>query len=422
MTRLYNQSRFDTVLDWLFLALVFSLGFMQPAIIIVGFSVTITDGLFLITGLIWSIALLLRTRNFTYDPAFYIFAFYAAVLLLSTIFSEDPRLSVRKLPAELYLIGLAVLTVNAVNSRKMLRKVVIAWLAASAVTTIAGTITVASYYLGKANFVTDFSMHHYGSLPPGYYPRIQSTFLYPSLLCNYLTVSTMMLLAALNLGWISSRVFGLLALLFAITIAFTLTPGIGGVILAIGVWYWLVPAVHKAVKGRVALAGGTSAAVVFLLVSTFSLLPSPTSPYFFELGAVHLEPTQRLLTWQGAAETFLRQPFFGRGLGLAAASVTFMPPSGQMQLLTDAHNAFLSVAAQAGIFGLTGFVLIVVSVGRRAFSDPKEKLLTALGIAFISALVYQGLVGSFENARHIWVLMGLILAVSRIPIAEANAA
>ena len=409
-----NQPKTDRITELLFLALILSLGFMRPSFNVGGLSVTVTDVMFLMTGLAWSTAFLLGKVRPRFDPAFYCFLIYAAALLLSVFFSENTRASAIKFPAEIYLIGLAVLTFYVVTTREMVRNVILAWLAASAVTSLVGTLTVLSYYLGLSNFITSLSLHHYGSLPPGNYPRIQSTFFYPSMLCNYLTVSVMILFAAFKLDWIQRSAFIFLLIVFGITIAFTLTPGIGGVILAVGLWFWVDNGGGSRAWGKLALAAGSLAALLFLLVSSFSLLHSPTSPYHFDLAGVRVEPTQRLLTWQGAAGTFLNDPVFGRGLGLAAANVTFMPPSGQVQLLTDAHNAFLNVAAQAGILGLASLVLVAAVFARRGYADRSDPLLTALGIAFISAFIYQSLVGSFEEARHLWVLMGLILAVSRM--------
>ena len=410
-----QPTTYDRVFAALFLALIFSLGFMQPDIKIGGSSVTLTDGLFLLTGAVWAVGLAVGKISFRWDSAFYLFTVYAAALCFAAVLSVDRGVSFRKLPAELYLIALAFLTFIAVRSADFLRRVVIVWLAASAVVTLIGTLAVVSYYLGLSNFITGFALHHYGSLPPGNYPRIQGTFFYPSLLCNYLTVSVMMLLAAYVHGWVRKQMFAILLVLFSVTVAFTLTPGIGGVLLAIGLWFWIIDS-NRSATSRSTLAGGLLAATLFLLVSTFSLFRSPTSPYSFEIAGLHIEPSQRLLTWTGAAETFLSHPIFGKGLGLPAASVTFMPPSGQAQLLTDAHNTFLNVAAQSGLVGLVGICLAAIVILRRAFARGMDQpLILALGIAFLSAFVYQGLVGSFENARHLWVLMGLILAVTNMP-------
>lgn len=42
---------------------------------------------------------------------------------------------------------------------------------------------------------------------------------------------------------------------------------------------------------------------------------------------VRLDPTQRLLAWQGSWDTFLDFPILGKGIGLGVANVQFLPPS-----------------------------------------------------------------------------------------------
>jgi O-antigen ligase len=135
------------------------------------------------------------------------------------------------------------------------------------------------------------------------------------------------------------------------------------------------------------------------------------------VGGVRIDPTQRLLTWIGALQTFLARPILGKGLGLGVAEVYFMPPSGQMQLLTDAHNTLLSVAGQAGLLAAVAIVLICISVVRRTLPfdlTGRDVLRAALGIAFISAFLAQGVVGSFEDSRHLWVLIGMVVACRKL--------
>lgn len=409
-----------SALEILFLLFIFSLGFMQPNIAIRGLLVTVTDLIFLATSAIWFLALVSRRSEFRFDKVYLLFGIYALTLLLSSVFSENQRLSFFKYLGESYLVALAVMAFNLVTTHNIFKKVILVWLAASGISALVGAAAVVMFYLGLSNSLTDFAIHGYGSLPPGNYPRIQSTFIYPSMLCNYLTVSVMMMFAARKLGWINNAHFILLSILFAVTIAFTLTPGIGGVLLAIALWIGFAGKDGRSTTvSKLAFAGGILAALCFLLVSAFTLIKTPTSPFYLSLGGLRVDPTQRLLTWQAAFQTFLDHPLFGKGLGLGVAQVYFMPPSGQMQLLTDAHNVFLSVAAQAGIFAviaLTAICVFMIRVSRPFQTDSGDLsvLRRCLGLAFVSAFLYQGLVGSFEDARHLWVLTGLILAVSRI--------
>ena len=402
-----------------FLLLIFSLGFMQPDIYLFGISIVFTEIAFLLTCSIWLFALIKGDLGFRWDRTYFVLGLYAVGLLFSAVFSENPRVGAVKILGEVYLIGLAIMAFNFASDPKMIRKIFVAWLAATAISAFIGTITVGFFYLGQTNWITEFSLlDHYGSLPVGDYPRLQGTFLYPSMLCDYLTVSLMMLLAARKLAWIGPKLFAILAALTIITIIFTVTPGIGSVILAVCVWFYVILKEHrKKTFAKFLLTGGILAQIAFLTISTVTFINISTSPYFFYVGGVRIDPTQRLLAWQGAFQTFLSHPFFGKGIGLGVVSVYFMPPSGQMQVLTDAHNMLLSTAGQAGIFGVIPLILIAVAIIRKRHlftlgGGPASDISLALGWAFVSAFLLQGLVGSFEDARHLWVLIGLIIAVT----------
>jgi len=83
-------------------------------------------------------------------------------------------------------------------------------------------------------------------------------------------------------------------------------------------------------------------------------------------------------------------------------------------LLTDAHNTWLNIGGQAGIPGfLASITLTIALIGRSLPLRTSEGISSSramLGVAFLAAFVAQGFVGSFENARHLWVLIGLLLA------------
>ena len=77
----------------------------------------------------------------------------------------------------------------------------------------------------------------------------------------------------------------------------------------------------------------------------------------------------------------------------------------------------LHVAAQAGLAGVVPLIMICVwFLSPRTYVRDDQNdtcaINLALWIAFLSAFIYQGLVGSFEDARHLWVLMGLLTATS----------
>ena len=107
-------------------------------------------------------------------------------------------------------------------------------------------------------------------------------------------------------------------------------------------------------------------------------------------------------------------PYLGRGLGAQVTLHEWVSPTGFLQRLTDAHNIWLNIAAQHGIVGIAAFLALVVYLSRRisllrADPSPSAIVKLGLGLAFVTAVLYQGLSGAFEDARHLWVLVGLIV-------------
>jgi O-antigen ligase len=408
------QNKLASAVEAVFLVLIFSLGFMQPQVNFRGVSLTFTEPCFIVLFILWLLAVLLKRIEFRFDRIYLLFVLYGGGLLLSAVFSQNPRQSLFKLLGEFYLLGLAVLTSSIVRRLDILRKTAFVWIAAASITALIGVLAVAFFYLGINNYVTEFAFRDFGSLPPGNYVRIQSTFLYPAIFANYLTIALMLLLAAWECGWIRTPLLiGLLVPLW-IAAAFTLTPGIGGMTLAAGIWAWfLLRKRGKALAGNMALAGGILSAVAFLLVSVATFFSSPTSPFYWVFAGIRIDPAPRLQTWMDAGRTFLAHPIFGNGLGIPVAAVYYMPPSGEMQMLTDAHNFLLNIAGQAGLFGLIPLVLICVAVVRRGYAAGSDAtdisaVRRALWIAFISAFIFKGLVGSIDECRNQWVLISLI--------------
>jgi O-antigen ligase len=155
-------------------------------------------------------------------------------------------------------------------------------------------------------------------------------------------------------------------------------------------------------------AAGIAGGIVFLLAVTISPASLPT-----------LAPSSRVLTWTGAWHTFLAHPLLGRGLGLEVADVRYLNASGSYELLTDAHNTWLSVMAQDGVVGLAALALVVFTLARRMrmpdFAEPPASIVRrGLELALLGGFLYQTLSGSFENTRHVWVLMGLVDAAQAL--------
>ncbi len=410
------------ILNFSFLLLIFSLPFVQPLNFnLFNSDVQFTDVIFLFVAVIFVILILMKKTEFIFHRFYFLLVFYFLAILLSLIFSTNSKQSTVKICGEIYLIGLCVLTVNVVRTADVFKKVVLVWLAAAGIVSFIGTLTVILFYVAPDNVLLSFTLHHYGTLFPGNYPRIQTTFYYPAMLCHYLSISLLLLFISIKNGWIYRSMFIILLTVVSICLFFTLTPGLGGVCLSVGIWLWLILREKSNLRSaRLILFAGVFLSVIFIFVTLISPIQTSTSPYFVNVPIIdkRLDPSVRVLTWQSSLETFLKYPIFGKGVGTDAADVIYKDASGRTQNLRDAHQLWLNVAAQEGIFGLAAITAITVYFFLYCFpptfdGTEKKVVQTGLAIAFLSAFVFQGLFGSFENARHLWILFGLILSVEK---------
>ncbi len=405
------------LVEWAFLGLIFSLPFARPNIYLLGSSVVAPDLIFLVCAAALAAALLWRRTSLQLDRIYVYLIAFAAAIAVSAALSTDVGMSLRRMPAELYLISLPVLVINVVRDERMLTRIFAIWIVASAIAAAASAWTAISFFAGWENALATFAMHHYGTLPPGNYPRIQGTFEYPAMLCNYLTVGLFAALAFRRAERLNTAVFVSLLSLFLVAILFTLTPGIGGVLAGLGLWTYLCA--RSAGLGRkLALAGAIAFVVALAAVS--SITPFGTAgPVYFSMGGYDIRPTARMLAWQQAWATFAGDPLFGRGVGLPVVNLPYQLPAGGWSLITDAHNVALNVAAQTGLLGIAALASLVYAVMRRSSWLTTDcsgigALRISMSVALVSCLLIQGIAGSFENARHVWVLIGLIVAADRI--------
>lgn len=405
-----------------FLLYLLALPVMHPGTLSVqSSSVYAADFIFAATAVAWMWALARREMRFCSTAAYFPLALYFLACILSTVFSEDPRRSATKLLIDTYMISIAVLTFNIARSSAFFRRVSWAWLAGTAVTVVVGLLGVVLFYVGLRNPAINITLAGYGSLPAGNYPRVSGLFLNFNMCCNYLSISLLFALLALRLGWLSRRAFWWLAGGLLVMCAFTVSPGIGGMLLGAGLWYWIAWDDTRLSHWRkCALLVGLVAACVFFLATLIS--PRPTGREGIVLPILHAraEPSSRLLCWEAALRMWKRYPVWGRGTGLEMPCIPWEAAGGDFQFLEDAHNMYLNVAALKGTIGLLALLTIILHLIGKGFplSLNGSAILacrTMFAIAFLEAFVYQGLSGSFEHTRHLWVLIGLMMAAKKGP-------
>ncbi len=160
-------------LGYLFLLLIFLLPFVQSfGFASLFYKTQFTDYIFLICAALFVAAVVFRQTKFKISAFYILLAPYLLAMICATIFSTDIRLSAVKLLGEIYLIGLAVLSFNLVDSFEKFRKVFLVWLAVSAIVALVSLISLGLFYLDRSNPLLYYTLSHYGTLPPGNYPRV----------------------------------------------------------------------------------------------------------------------------------------------------------------------------------------------------------------------------------------------------------
>ena len=114
-------------------------------------------------------------------------------------------------------------------------------------------------------------------------------------------------------------------------------------------------------------------------------------------------------TWSDSLDTFREHALVGVGPGLPVAATFYND-----RFFTDAHNAWLNVAGQAGLVGLVAFAAVIGTVCAMAWrARPMAEVaepVRAGWFAFVGVVLYGSISLSLEQTRHVWILMGFLAA------------
>ncbi|HQU83352.1 MAG TPA: O-antigen ligase family protein [Pyrinomonadaceae bacterium] len=415
-----NISRLDWILWISFLILVFSLALMQPFFYYGNLRFSSTDFIFPFVFILFIAAILFRSRRFQWHPVYWFLLFYFLCLVNSALFSINPFQSFVKLAGEFYLLSLTVITFNLVSTYDRLQLFLKTWLYGTTSAVFIGLISIFLFYFQRDNWLLNYTISIYGAVPAGNYPRLSSTFISASMFCNYLNVSLLFLFAAKHLGVIRKTFFYFLLFGLTITAIFTISSGLGGIVLAFSIWIWILLKDKNNRFARSSLFFGISLSAAFFFINFIALQPHSTAPYTLNLSGFTFYPSSRLMIWTEVSKTIANNFINGVGLGQDVCRVIYENTDGSKAYLTDAHNIFLSVFAQNGIFGLIAFLMLLIYLLKFSFSPinngnkSASNIFYLIATAFLCSFVYQGLTGSFEDARHLWVLVGFVLSAKSV--------
>ncbi len=399
-----------------FLLMVFLFGWMRMPLNIQGLDAYPMDLAYLAAASLWLVALVRKEISLRFHGFYWLLLAYFAALALSLMNSDDLQRSAFKLLTQLYLLSLPVIAFNLFRTMADLRRVFTWWLAGTACVALLGVATLLLFPLLGPNSILHEPLHSFGTLPPGPYPRLDLTFESPAMLAHYLGTSLMLLLIGERLGWFNRRVaiaFGGAIFLSAV---FALTPGLGGILFMLAAWLWYWMRDRRPLLARAALVTGIAMPLVAVLIASVTSV-HPTAPFLIHIpGLPVLAPAVRLMAWMEAVQNFLRSPIIGNGLGLDPVNVHMVTTYCDLSFscVTDAHNSFLNVAVQAGSVGLAALCAIIWFVARQIKAppaqSPRDVIVFGLAVAWIAGIALQGLVGAFEDARHLWLFLGLLLS------------
>lgn len=408
-----------TFSERLFLVLVASLPVMRPVLMEIGrYTIPTADFIFVLAAIAAAADIGMGRIPAPRSRMLGWVALYAAAVSASALMSADRSRSLIKLAGNYYLFGLTTLVLCHVRTIPALRRALLAWIAGVVITVVAALAGLALFAAGMADPMHNQLLSVHGSLPEGGYPRVMALFLNPNMYCAYLAASLAIVITVCRVEWMSRRAGTILGAAVVCAALWSLSPGLGGLLLVIGFGVWSEWKDSRPALARGALAVAAIGAAAFALAVTVS--PEPGAA----LSLARLRPSSRVLAWVDSLKAFPAHPWFGKGLGLEAVEIGYFNPSSVYELLTDAHNTWLSVLVQCGIAGLAAFVAMVAALLRgtslRASATTRDRLVSGLTMAFVAGVLYQTLAGSFENTRHIWVLMGLLAAVKALPTSEAS--
>lgn len=337
---------------------------------------------------------------------------FLAAIIVSASQATDVHASIREILKWTEMIVVYVSATWFVRTRRDMAAVTAALVIAGVSQALLGFVQVA-FDLGPAAFIRIGLLRAYG------------TFDQPNPFAGYLNIVFPLALVMGIMG--APRAYRPLYRLAALVIAGgVLASGSRGALLAavaantivLGWLWWRVRFL-----AWTALLAGTMGG----LASTFDLLPQ--GPFQKVLGAVGLSnvsfgnvtnanfsAVERAAHWLAGVRMFSAHPLLGVGIGNYAAAYPAYHPRGWYAALEHAHNYYINIAAEAGIFGLASYLLMVGSAAWYSYSvlsQSRDRLFRTLALASLGALAATSFHNLFDVlfVHGMAALLGLLVAL-----------
>ena len=330
---------------------------------------------------------------------------FLSLALLSLIASKYKWAAADEVYRLITYLLICFVTVNTVRDKKILNRVVFAWLLSTGLACLYG-----------------LWQHFFGGMSP-----IRSTFGNANFFAAYLVLVFPVVVAMLVCALPQKPKFILLTLLLVMIVVSLLLASSRGAWFGVAAGLALMAGLFFLPKKKLIIAF-----TVFLLIVL--ALAAPLIPRLFlgcgwkdlleeemETGTLGL----RLLIWRGTLKMIAAHPFFGSGIGsFRAAYPDYRVPEyfknpHAVDSTAHAHNEFLELGGEMGILGLGAFLWILVVCLRQAVAlvrvaEDKHRRTLVIGlISGVAGMLATNLVGVNlhfpSSAIFFWLTLGLVM-------------
>lgn len=303
-------------------------------------------------------------------------------------------------------LGIYIIVQDIASEERILKRALLVFLIGASLAVISG---LSQYFLG-CEFLRNRSMGYID----GKINAITSSFSHYNNFGTYLVVALSLAVSLL----LSGNSFGLLEgclLIFTIfsTVALTLTFSRGSWLAAVAAFVFVSIISKRNLKRLIP---------VLILAIIIFLFPLFHERFFLTFMAGG--DRDRFLYWQVAIKMIQEHPFIGVGVGTFMANFANYLPN---LFPAYAHNCFLQIFAETGVFSLLAFLAFVASfiyLGIKRFIASKDYSLLGLLAGTVGFLVHSFFdtnLYSLILAILFWVWVGLIFARLRVVNNESAA-
>lgn len=398
-----------------------------PTLDISGFTLKLNHFLGIITLISWILFVLYKKQKFEHNFLAWPLIIFIGTLFISALYSQYLPRSMIIFILILYVIFLSVMTVNLLTNKYRLNLIIkiIFW----------STLLVC--FFGFWQFFGDLIgfPQSFTGLKEGYtkavfgFPRIQAFSAEPLYLGNLLFIPLgifiSLFLRKIKVGKISRGWQFILIALMLITLVLTLSRGayLGLAVLLAVIFifyarYWFSWKVILAI---------IIAAIIAVAGTYYSV--SQGEPTALEKFVEHAtvgdlragESVQGRLTEYDLALDYWREyPITGIGLGAYGIVKKGFPDPEEMPDWDIVNNQYIELLAETGILGLGAFILIIITLVWRsiiAFYKSRDPLIRSVLVGLLAAFIATMVQYNFFSTlyiMHIWVLIGLLVAVQNM--------